>query len=107
MAAMEPPDYIFSSEDLISALGLLKQNEEKVLLPPPPIQIPLTRYGANRTISCSSDDDEVDLDFLTFRHLNRFKAYITRLMTSEKDTVKLEIYKKKLEATNNLIALLS
>jgi hypothetical protein len=105
MAAMEPPEYIFSSEDLMSALGLLKQNEEK--LPPPPIQIPLTRYGANRAISCSSDDDEVDLDFMTFRHLTRFKAYITRLMTSEKDTVKLETYKKKLEATNNLLALVS
>jgi hypothetical protein len=105
MAAMEPPDYIFSSEDLVSALGLLKQNEEK--LPPPPIQIPLRRYGANRGISCSSDDDEVDLDFMTFRHLTRFKAYITRLISSEKDTVKLEAHKKKLEAANNLLALVS
>ena len=107
MAAMEPPDYIFSSEDLISALGLLKQSEEKVLLPPPPIQIPLKRYGANRVISCSSDDEEVDIDFLTLRHLNRFKRYITRLITIENDTVKLETHKKKLEAANNLIALLS
>ena len=107
MAAMEPPDYVFSSEDLISALGLQQQNEEKLTRLPPPIHIPLIRYGANRSVSYSSDDERIDFDFITFRHLTRFKAYITRLMTNEKDTVKLETYKKKLEATNNLLALVS
>ena len=106
MAAMEPPDSIFSSGDLISALGLLKEDTLSHA-PLMPRNSPLIRYGVTRNLSCSSDDEKIDYDFVTFRHLNRFKAYITRLMTTEKDAVKLEAHKKKLEATNNLLALVS
>lgn len=106
MAAMEPPDYVFSSDDLILALGLLEEKEKDFPPPPPPPPIvPLMRYGATRSISCSSDED--GMDFRTMLHLKRFKRYLVRVISTEKDSAKLESYKQKLEATNSLLSMIS
>jgi hypothetical protein len=105
MAAMEPPDYIFPSEDLISALGLLKEKEKELPPPPPPPIIPLIRHGVNRSISCSSDEE--GMEFRTMMHLKRFKRYLDRAISTEKDSVKLESHKQKLDATNSLLNMLS